>query len=191
MIGALNRLIIRISASGWLLVTTMAVGFGSLAALIQIGNAFPAVAGGAQPFDLQNELTAAQVLGQLPGYTDEARRQYALFTAIDYVFPLTMGLFLAGIATFCLRHAFPRAYGQATQRQLLPLLLLASLFDWCENIAAITAITAWPDTTPAMATAVVVAKKLKLTFVFATQGLVLLLALAAAVAWLRRRAAPA
>ena len=187
MLRALNQLIIRISSSGWLFLATVVLAFGSLAALLQIGQRFPAVAGGAEPFDLQNALTAGQVLEQLPLYTEAAYRQYYLFTAIDYLFPLAAGLFQAAIATFCLRYAWPRAYAAITARQLLPLLLLATLFDWCENIAAITAITAWPDTTATMAGALVAAKKLKLGFLGAAQGVTLLLLAAAVVRWVMRR----
>jgi hypothetical protein len=123
-------------------------------------------------------------LQQLPGYTGQARRQYFVFTAIDYVFPFAAGLFLAAIGAFCLRRAFPAVYAALAGRDLLPLLMLSSLFDWCENVAAITAITAWPGTTAAMATAVVVAKKLKLGFLVVTQTLVLLLMLATAGRWI-------
>lgn len=184
MLGMLNRLIVRTSTSPWLFLAAMVIAFSSLGALMQIGKNFPAVAGGAQPFDLQNDLTGAQVLAQLPAYTDAARRLYGLFTAIDYVFPFSAGLFLAAIAAFCLRHTFPAAYAALDARRLLPLLMIASLFDWCENVAAITAILSWPATTPAMATALVAAKKLKLTFLAVTQGLVALLMLATAARWL-------
>ncbi|MCK6370132.1 MAG: hypothetical protein L6Q83_02200, partial [Gammaproteobacteria bacterium] len=47
MIGGLNRLIIRISCSGWLFIATTVVFVTSLGALMQIGETFPAVAGGA------------------------------------------------------------------------------------------------------------------------------------------------
>lgn len=187
MLGMLNRLIVRTSTSGWLFLAAMVVAFASLSALMQIGKTFPGVAGGAQPFDLQNGLTGAQVLAQLAAYTDEARRQYLLFTAIDYVFPFSAGLFLAAIGAFCLRHTFPGVYAAVNARNLLPLLMLSSLFDWCENVAAITAILAWPGTTAAMATALVAAKKLKLTFLVVTQTLVALLMLATAAVWLGRR----
>ncbi|MBM4197253.1 MAG: hypothetical protein FJ197_09205 [Gammaproteobacteria bacterium] len=65
-----------------------------------------------------NGLTVADVLAQLPGYTEQARAKYRLFTAIDYVFPVAGGLFIAAVAGVW-----------------LPWLMLASLFDWCENVA--------------------------------------------------------
>lgn len=180
MMQGLNRLVVRVSGSAPLFALVTVLAFGSLAVLMRIGAAFPAAAGGAQVVDLQNGLTAAQVLAQLPGYTDEARRLYYAFTAVDYLFPFAASLFLAAIAAFCLRRAFPGAYAVAVARNLLPLVMIPALFDWCENVAALLAITAWPDTTPAMAGAVVAAKRLKLGFLFVAQGGVGLLLLATA-----------
>ncbi len=189
MLGALNRLIIRVSANPWLFIATTVIFITSLRALMQIGETFPAVAGGAQPFDLQNGLTGEQVLLQLAGYTDAAVRQYSIFTAIDYVFPFAAGLFLAAITAFCLRRAFPGVYAAMAGRKLLPLLMLGSLFDWAENVAAITAILAYPDTTPGMATAIVLAKRLKLACVVISQVLALLLLMATLFIGIRRRLA--
>jgi hypothetical protein len=189
MVRGLSRLIVRVSASLPLFALTTVLAFGSLAVLMRIGAAFPAVAGGAQVFDLQNGLTAADVLAQLPGYTDEARRLYRAFTAVDYLFPFAASLFLAAIAAFCLRRAFPGAYAVALARNLLPLLMIPALFDWSENVAALVAIEAWPDTTPAMATAIVVAKRLKLACLVVAQAVVgaLLLATAVRLLAVRRR----
>ncbi|MBM4197256.1 MAG: hypothetical protein FJ197_09220 [Gammaproteobacteria bacterium] len=187
MLRALNGLIVRISSSLPLFLATVAVFVLTLTALTRISNDFPAIAGGALPFDMQNGLTAADVLAQLPGYTEQARAKYRLFTAIDYVFPVAGGLFIAAVAAFCLRRQFAAVYERAVAGAWLPWLMLASLFDWCENVAAIVAINAWPDTTMAMATAIVVAKKLKLGFLFATQGAVALLALASLGRWVAGR----
>jgi hypothetical protein len=191
MPSALNRLIVRTSSSPLLFVAATLVMVATLAAILRIGAGFPAVAGGAEPFDLQNGLTAADVLRQLPGYTDEARRQYALFTAIDYVFPFAAGLFLAAVIAFCLRRSFPRVYAALEARRLLPVLMLATLFDWCENVLVLAAIQSWPDTPAALATAIVVAKRLKLACVFLSQGLAAFLLLVTAVRALLGRRAPA
>ncbi len=187
MLRAVNWLIIRTSGNVWLFIVTAVVAFGSLSLLMQIGASFPAVAGGAQPFDLQNGLTAGEVIEQLAGYTDEAHRQYYLFTAIDYVFPFAAGLFLAAIAAFCLRRSFPYAYAMLAERALLPLLMAGSLFDWCENAAALVAILSYPETSAWLASALVAAKRLKLTLVIATQLLVALLVLTTAARWLTAR----
>src|SRR5262245_15387995 len=129
VLAMLNRLIVRTSSSAWLFIASFAVTFVTLQSLMRIGRAFQPEAGGAEPFDLQNGLTAEQVLAQLPAYTDQARQLYFAFTAIDYVFPFAAGLFMAAIAAFCLRHSFPGVYATLVSRNLLPLLMLASLFD--------------------------------------------------------------
>jgi hypothetical protein len=191
MLSALNRLIVRTSSSPMLFLAATVVMVATLAAILRIGASFPAIAGGAEPFDLQNGLTAADVLRQLPGYTVEARRQYALFTAIDYVFPFAAGLFLAAVIAFCLRRSFPGVYAALDARRLLPVLMLATLFDWSENVLVLAAIQSWPDTSGALATAIVVAKRLKLACVFLSQGLAVLLLLVTAVKSLRGRRAAA
>jgi hypothetical protein len=178
----LNRLIVRTSSSAWLFVGTLAVTFATLRSLTHIGRVlFPPEAGGSEPFDLQNFLTSEQVLAQLPTYTDRAHQLYYAFTAIDYVFPFAAGLFMAATAAFCLRHSFPAFYATLNARNLLPLIMLGTLFDWCENVAAITAIAASPGTTATMAIAVVTAKKLKLGFLVVSQVLVALLLVVTAV----------
>lgn len=191
MLRRLNQLVIRISTSGWLFIATTVVAFGSLGILNQIGAAFPAHAGGAQPFDLQNGLTTGQVFAQIAGYTEQARRLYYLFTAIDYVFPLAAGLFLAAAGAFGLRHGLPAIYATLAQRQLFPLFLLGSAFDWCENVAALTAIVGYPDAPAVVPALLVGAKRLKLFFVLLTNGLVAVLLLVAAARWLGRRLRPA
>jgi hypothetical protein len=187
MLQRLNRLIIRISSSGWLFIATTLVFAGSLSALIQIGNAFPAHTGGARPFDLQNGLTADQVFTQLAGYSDRARQLYYLFTAIDYVFPLAAGLFLGGAGAFALRHGLPGVYRAMSQRGLFPLFLIGSAFDWCENVAALTAVLGFPDAPAAVPMLLVAAKRAKLFFVMLTQATVAVLLLIALGGWLRRR----
>lgn len=181
MTGVLNRLVIRVSGSGWLYAATLAIFALSLLALLRIGNSFAAAAGGLQPFDMQNEITAAEVLAQLPAYAGEAGRLYWLFTAVDYVFPLAAALFLAATAAFCLRRSFPQVYSAMASRGLLPVFMIGGLFDWAENLSALAAILTYPDTAPALATTLVVAKRAKLTLVIATQMLVLLLLVATVV----------
>lgn len=187
MLQWVNQIIIRISSSGWLFIATTIVFGGSLAALIQIGNAFPAHAGGVQPFDLQNGLTADQVIPQLAGYTERARELYYVFTAIDYVFPLAAGLFLGGAGAFALRHGLPGVYRAMAERGLFALFLIGSAFDWCENVAALTAVLGYPDAPAVVPTLLVAAKRAKLFFVMLTQATVAVLLLIALGRWLRRR----
>ena len=184
----LNQLIIRISKSAWLYIIVFAGFFGTLQALLRIGERFPERAAGAVPFDLQNRLTVEQVFTQLAGYTEQAFELYYLFTAIDYFFPLFAGLFLGATAAFLLRHSLPRWYAIAEQKNLFVLFLLATLFDWLENITLLSVMTGYPNELSSIATLAVAAKMGKLAFVFLFQGLVLLLLIFSAGKWLARKA---
>jgi hypothetical protein len=186
--NALNQFIIRISKSGWLYVFVFAGFFGTLQALLRIGQRFPELAAGAVPFDLQNRLTVEQIFAQLAGYTEEAFELYYIFTAIDYFFPLFAGLFLGATAAFLLRHSLPRWYSIAEQKNLFVLFLLATLFDWLENIAVLSVIAGYPNELSTIATLAVAAKMGKLAFVFLFQGFTLLLLIFCAGQWLVRKA---
>ena len=184
----LNQLIIRISKSGWLYVMVFAGFFGTLQALLRIADRFPERAAGAVPFDLQNQLTAEQIFTQLAGYTDEAFRLYYVFTAIDYFFPLFAGLFLGATVAFLLRHSLPRWYATAEQKNLFLLFLLATIFDWLENITLLSVIVGYPNKLSTIATLAVAAKMGKLGFVFLFQALTLVLLLFSTGKWLALKA---
>ena len=185
--NALNSVIIRISKSGWLYVFVFAGFFGTLQALLRIGERFPKLAAGAVPFDLQNQLRVEQIFTQLAGYTEEAFQLYYVFTAIDYFFPLFAGLFLGATAAFLLRHSLPRWYAIAEEKNLFVLFLLATLFDWLENITLLSVMAGYPNELSSIATLAVAAKMGKLAFVFLFQGLVLLLLVFSAGKWLARK----
>jgi hypothetical protein len=180
VIDALNRLVVSTSKSLWRFVAVTAIAVVAIRLLNRIGQGFPAAAHGAIPFDLQNGLTPADVVQQLAGYTDLARWMYYAFTMIDYVFPFAAGLSLAAAGTFALRKGFPALYRTFEQRKLFPLFLLGTAFDWCENVAAISAIWTYPGDVSTIATLLVIAKRLKLGFLIATQLAVLLLLIGAA-----------
>jgi hypothetical protein len=184
----LNQLIIRISKSGWLYVIVFAGFFGTLQALQRIADRFPERAAGAVPFDLQNQLTTEQIFPQLAGYTDEAFRLYYVFTAIDYFFPLFAGLFLGATAAFLLRHSLPRWYAIAEQKNLFLLFLLATLFDWLENITLLSVIVGYPNELSTIETLAVAAKMGKLGFVFLFLPLTLVLLMFSTGKWLALKA---
>ncbi len=186
--NALNQFIIRISKSGWLYVFVFAGFFGTLQALLRIGQRFPELAADAVPFDLQNQLTVEQIFTQLAGYTEEAFQLYYVFTAIDFFFPLFAGLFLGATVAFLLRHSLPRWYTIAEQKNLFVLFLLATLFDWLENITLLSVMAGYPNELSTIATLAVAAKIGKLAFVFLFQGLSLLLLIFSAGLWLARKA---
>ncbi len=186
--NALNSVIIRISKSGWLYVFVFAGFFGTLQALLRIGQRFPKLAADAVPFDLQNQLTVEQIFTQLAAYTEEAFQLYYVFTAIDFFFPLFAGLFLGATVAFLLRHSLPRWYAIAEQKNLFVLFLLATLFDWLENITLLSVMAGYPNELSTIATLAVAAKMGKLAFVFLFQGLALLLLIFCAGQWLARKA---
>ena len=186
--NALNSVIIRISKSAWLYIIVFAGFFGTLQALLRIGQRFPELAAGAAPFDLQNRLSVEQIFTQLAGYTEEAFQLYYVFTTIDFFFPLFAGLFLGATVAFLLRHSLPRWYAIAEQKNLFVLFLLATLFDWLENITLLSVMAGYPNELSSIATLAVAAKMGKLAFVFLFQGLSLLLLIFSAGLWLARKA---
>jgi hypothetical protein len=188
MMDWLQDFAIRASRTWWLYLLVVAVMAGSLVALINIGEAFPAHAAGAQPLDLQNALTAAEVYPQLAGYTDRARELYGLFAAVDVVFPFSAGLFIAATTAFALRHGIPSWYEALARRKLLLLPMVGSAFDWLENLTILTALGLMPTEIQGLAGLLVLAKRCKLAFTLLAQGAMVLLLLVALGRWLLRRA---
>lgn len=187
MLGKLNSFIISCSESWWKFLLIFLGQTGSLQLLARITQQFPDVAAGAEPFDMQNELTDGQIFTQLEGYTDEAFELYAQFQLIDYFFPLFAGLLLATVCAFSLRIAAPRFYATAAQNNLFLLLLVPTLFDWLENLSLLRVVTAWPEQAQVAANMAVWAKMGKLSTMsvaFAVTGVLLL---AAATIWARNR----
>ena len=185
---ALNDLIIRFSRSAWLFALSIVVAFGTLfAVLVPIGNVFPELAGGATPFDLQNSLQADEVFSQLEGYTEPARQLYYAFSFADFFFPVFASLFLGALAAFSLRHLSPKWYAVAEARNLFVLFMLGAMFDWLENIFALTAVSTYPDTPAWVANLLVLAKRGKLALVMSGQAVAWLLLLLAALRWVGGR----
>ncbi len=189
MLGRLQDLVIRISKTWWLYFIVLVLFVGSLQALMRIGDLFPEYAAGAVPIDLQNELRPAQVYPQVAGYTEQARQLYYAFTLIDYAFPFFAGLFITATTAFALRYSLPRVYDALVARKLLLVLMLATVFDWLENVAAVTAITMYPDEISWLPGLLVFAKKCKLGLMVVSNGVMLLAILAAAGTWVARRMA--
>lgn len=187
MLGSLQNLVLRISRTWWLYVLVLAVFSGSLQALLLMGRRFPEVASGATPFDLQNELQPDQVYPQLAGYTEQARELYYAFTTIDFVFPLFAGLFIAATTAFALRNSLRRFYETLVARKLLPVLMLATVFDWLENLTAIATISLYPTEYGWLPALLVVVKKFKLAFALFGNATMFTCVLIAAVSWLLRR----
>jgi hypothetical protein len=190
VLNRLQDLVLRISRTWWLYLIVFALFAGSLQALVQIGKRFPVVAAGAVPFDLQNDLQADQVYPQLAGYTAQAREMYYAFTVIDYAFPLFAGLFISATVAFALRNSLPRFYEALVARKLLLVLMIATVFDWLENLAAIAAIGFYPTEFAWLPVLLVIMKKFKLAFMVFSNGAMFAAVLIAAGCWLLRRRKP-
>jgi len=185
---SLNDLMLRFSRSWPLFLLAAVVTFGSLYLFTGvIGPRFAELTGGSPPFDLQNALTVDQVYEQLPAYPEDARRLYYLFSAIDFAFPLFASLFLAAIAAFSLRYLWPTGYDWVTERRLWVLLLLPAVFDWAENVFALTVITNYGQELRGAAAMLIYAKLGKLSLVTVSQLLAWGLLLLAAIKWVRVR----
>jgi len=187
MLGRLQDLAIRISKTWWLYLIVFGLFFGSLQALIRIGEVFPAHAAGATPFDLQNGLRAAQVYTQIAGYTETARQLYYAFMLIDFAFPFFAGLFITTTIAFSLRYSLPGFYEALVARKLLLLPMLATAFDWLENVAAGSAIVLYPREVGWLPGLLILAKQCKLGLMMAGNGAMFLALLVAAGTWVKRR----
>jgi hypothetical protein len=179
MLGTLNRFIVNCSQSWWKILLLFAGQSATLLSLSAISESFPEVTAGDVPFDMQNDLTPEQIFEQLAGYSEQAFSQYYLFQAIDFVFPLFAGLFLASLCAFALRHASSNWYDKAVAKNLFCLLLLATVFDYLENINLLMVVSTWPEQSDIGAMLAVGAKQLKLasmTLGFAVTGVFLLMA---------------
>ena len=187
MLGRLQDLIIRISRTWWLYLIVLVLFIGSLRVLTRIGDHFPAYAGGAAPFDLQNDLRADEVYPQLTGYTEQARGLYYAFTLIDYAFPFFGGLFIAATVAFALRNSLPRLYDALVARKLLLVLMLATAFDWLENVAAAAVIILYPTEVSWLPNLLIVAKKCKLAALLVSNGVMFAAVLLAAGIWVWKR----
>ena len=183
MLSVLNRFIVSCSESWWKILLLFAGQFATLQGLSLITAGFPDVSSGNVPFDMQNNLQSTQVFEQLNGYTDQAFADYYLFQAIDFAFPLLAGLFMATVCAFALRHAAPRWYAIAVDRKLLLLLMLATVFDYLENLNFLWVVTAWPEPAELAAHLGVLAKKAKLACMYTSFAVAALLLLSAAGRW--------
>jgi len=187
MLKAVNGFIVNCSESWWKILLLFLGQMATMQGLNAITGRFPGITAGDIPFDMQNDLQPGQIFEQLAGYTDQAFSDYYLFQAIDFVFPLLAGLFLASLFTFGLRHAAPGWYVFVRARNLLVLMLLPVLFDYLENVHMLWVVSVWPEQVEIAAQLGVAAKQAKLATLFTAFGLTGLALLAALARWLGRR----
>lgn len=175
MLSKLNHLIDECSRTGWKFLIVF-VGFGgTLASLQRITGAFPDVADGNIPFDMQNTLESAQVFAQLNVWSDAAFDLYTLFQVIDYFFPLFGGLMMGAVFAFSLRTLAPGLYETARTRNWFLIFMVPTLCDWLENIGFLGVIAAWPEQSTLFATLAITAKYGKLGSLMVTQPVALIM----------------
>lgn len=173
----LQGVVLRFSRSPLAFIAAVLAFCLSFLGLFCITQAFAAVTGGFQPFDMQNALDVPGVLAQLPLYTEDSRRLYVGFAATDFVFPTAGGLVLGGAAAFLLRHGLPSVYARFEARRGFVLFLIPTLADFLENVAALAVIfLAHPPSRP-LATLLIGFHQLKLGTLGLAYGATLLLAL--------------
>lgn len=165
----LNNLVIQVSLSAGLFLFSSVLAFGSLVFVIfNINEVFETIVG-AQLFDLQNDLTAEQVFEQLPKYSDAAIDLYFAFVFVDFLFPVFASLTLGAASAFAIRYLSSTWYEKINSLNLFAVYLIPAIFDWVENISAITVITTYPKELTAVAGLLVMAKKGKLSTLVAVQ----------------------
>ena len=179
-----NDLVVRTSRSPWLFVNSAIFAFGSLAFVFMNINVPFEAAVGAPMFDLQNGLTTEQIFVQLANYDDEARSLYHAFLFVDFYFPFFAGLVMAAAGAFALRYLSPKRYDAIRMRSLFAVFLIPTVFDWGENIFALTVVNAWPEPLVWAAAGLVLCKKCKLAGVIFFQGVVFLALAVALLKWL-------
>ena len=182
-----NDLVIRTSQSPWLFINSAIFAFGSLAfVFMNINVPFEAIVG-AQMFDFQNGLTADQIFAQLENYDESARALYHAFLFIDFYFPFFAGLVMAAAGAFAWRYLFPQRYQAFRARNLFIIFLIPTLFDWGENIFALTVVNGWPEQLGWAASGLVLCKKGKLASMMLFQGVVWLTLALSLLKWLGTR----
>ena len=165
----LNNLVIQVSHSAGLFLFSAVLAFGSLfIVFFNINEVFEPIVG-AQLFDFQNNLTVDQVFEQLPRYNDAAIALYYAFVFIDFLFPVFASLTLAAATAFAIRYLSSKWYEKIISLKLFAVYFIPAMFDWVENLSAITVINAYPDELTAVAGLLVIAKKGKLTTLMAIQ----------------------
>lgn len=178
-----HAFIIKISHMGKLFLAFVLSFALCLWLLRVVGEQFASVTQGYLPFDLQNELTHAQVGDQLSAYTSASRLWYWLFAVVDFAFPILGGLFTAPAMAFFIRQIWPVLYAQITARHGFVYFTLPTLFDWLENTANLLLINLYPPLWAEAANAMLAFKQFKLATLFITQGALLLLFALYLITW--------
>jgi len=187
---SLNSLIIRWSRPWWPLLAAAAAGFGSFQLLLLIGDRFATVTGGYRPFDLQNPLSLAEMVEQLPRYTEASRTLYWIFIVADMVFPVVAALPLVLLLAKALRAIGGAWTGRALRRGLALTPLLVAVLDWVENGFFVATVALYPGDITVWATLALVMKATKIGLLALSNTAIAGLAFYAGIRWLHARRRP-
>jgi hypothetical protein len=116
---------------------------------------------GVPPLDIQFGYGPAEVHSLLSTYGVEGRHRYAQFLAVDMVYALCYGPFLAGLLRLALRPPLASAASRWNDLCLLP--LFAGAADCVENLCILGLLALYPTVPPALAYTASVATAVKWT----------------------------
>jgi hypothetical protein len=185
-VRTLNNFVV-LSAKSWpLFILAAILGPATLVwVLFPLMEAFMEVSGGFAPFDWQADLDRQAIAEQVPAYKPAMLKIYYAHTAVDFVFPVYMGVFFGAVAAFFLRVGTPGLFEFLSSKGLFAVFLIGAPFDMLENIGALGVL--WAADTDPWATLLILAKQVKLV----TQQFIPLATLIASVVgiggWIRGR----
>jgi hypothetical protein len=189
MLAALTGFITTRASWPAIFLTAAAAAAGAWVDIRLIAPAFAAATSGIPVFDLQPGLQPEQIWQQLPRYTAESIRIYWQFFWLDMAFPLAAFTTLALLWAKLLPITSAAASVRWGVTALVPFLTL--LFDWAENLAFMSLVQAYPAE-PAWLAALACGLHFgKFVCLAITNAGIVLLALAALVTRVQRRARPA
>ncbi len=197
MPGNLHNFILNCSRSWWKTILLIACFALTMGQLFAVTGEFPGLAINSSlgeavvPFDMQNDLTPAQLYEQLAVWSEASFSRYTWFQIVDFIFPLAGGLMSAVLAALGLRLLSDKYYALAVSRKLFLAFLIATCFDWLENIGFIGVLIAWPQEAMAAAHFAILAKKCKLFFLNVFQPAWILLLVSGGLKWAYQKIRPA
>jgi len=184
---AVSKVLQRIARTWWLFLLVAVMNFSSIGILFAFEAQFTVITG-IPVFDTQNDLTSDQIIAELPLYTGPARDAYFRFAAFDFVFPFVAAVFLAVLWTFFLK-TMTWQLGRVLLAWHIPLAaFLVTGFDYLENVSILLLLGGGTAPTSGAIEAILLFKKLKLTFLSLSGATTAILCAIAVLNWLARLA---
>jgi hypothetical protein len=160
-VRTLSNFVLRAGKSWPLFILAAILGPATLVwVLFPLMEAFTEISGGFAPFDWQVDLDRQAIAEQVQAYTPAMLKIYAAHTAVDFVFPVFMGVFFGAVAAFFLRIGTPGVFEYLSGKGLFAVFLIGAPFDMLENIGALGVL--WAANIDPWATLLIMAKQVKL-----------------------------